>query len=119
MKLGTETGSLMNHVYSQIPALPEPGKGATILHWTDREAMFVNSVSKDGKTVELEYPIVHRIDSNGISECQEYEFARSKDPNKFEIKFKWGAWRRKNIDNTWSIVKVVFGKMDQYHDFSF
>jgi len=41
MKLGTETGSVMNHLYSRATrGQPEPavGMGATVLLWTDRTA---------------------------------------------------------------------------------
>lgn len=37
MKLGTQTGSLINHIMSTAKArTPEIGEGATILAWTDR-----------------------------------------------------------------------------------
>ena len=47
MKLGTETGSLVNHLYSQAPRnepAPFVGQGATILSWSDRQAATVVAV---------------------------------------------------------------------------
>jgi hypothetical protein len=49
MKLGTETGSFYNHLYSGCPTLPEVGKGATKLYWTDREPYDVVWVSQNKK----------------------------------------------------------------------
>lgn len=55
LKLGTQTNSFINWMMSSNQTLPEVGKGATILHWTDRSIYEVIEVSKDGKTVKLEY----------------------------------------------------------------
>jgi hypothetical protein len=40
MHLGTQTGSLTNHLYSRIklPSEVKVGDGATLLGWTDRYA---------------------------------------------------------------------------------
>ena len=47
MKIGTQTGSLVNHIYSNMtigaPA-PTVGMGATTLSWTDRHAATVVKV---------------------------------------------------------------------------
>lgn len=61
MKLGSETGSVMNHLYSRMvvgePA-PEVGMGATILMWTDRRAATIVSVkASPGKRYEYEIEI--------------------------------------------------------------
>lgn len=47
MKLGTETGSVMNHLMSGCPTPPVVNKGATMLHWTDRSPYDVVWVSDD------------------------------------------------------------------------
>jgi hypothetical protein len=47
MKLGTETGSVINHLMSRSTrdqATPEVGMGATVLMWTDRRAATVTRV---------------------------------------------------------------------------
>lgn len=43
---GKTTGSLFNHLMGNNATLPEVGKGATILHWTDRSAYEVVEVSE-------------------------------------------------------------------------
>ena len=46
MKLGKNTGSVMNHIYSQCPTEPEVGMGASILAWSDRYAATIVKVTK-------------------------------------------------------------------------
>lgn len=52
MKLGTQTGSLVNHLLSRaVIGQPTPtvGMGATILSWTDRHAATIRDVWTVGK----------------------------------------------------------------------
>jgi hypothetical protein len=50
MRLGSGTGSLVNHIYSRsTPVEPEVGMGATRLSWTDRHPATVTEVFKKGK----------------------------------------------------------------------
>lgn len=49
MKLGSETGSLVNHVLSGAKRVePELGMGATLLSWSDRDAATVVDIVRDG-----------------------------------------------------------------------
>lgn len=121
MKLGTETGSVMNHLRSNDPTPPVVGKGATELMWTDRKAYFVNAVSKDGKTCTIEKARAIRTDKRGMAEAQDYRYERT--GHEVELRYLWGAWRYK-IDEPWANKKwhkmnIVFGYMDEYFDFSF
>ena len=52
-KIGV-AGSFFNQLMSNNASLPEVGKGATQLHYTDRTCYEVIEVSKDHKTVKLE-----------------------------------------------------------------
>lgn len=47
-------GSFINQMMKNNSSLPEVGKGATRLHYSDRTCYEVIEVSKDGKTVKLE-----------------------------------------------------------------
>lgn len=47
-------GSLFNQLMSNNSSIPEVGKGATQMHYTDRTCYEVIEISKDGKTVKLE-----------------------------------------------------------------
>lgn len=123
MKLGTETGSVVNHLMSRDGSgIPVVGKGATELMWTDRKAYFVNSVSEDLKecVIERAHPI--RTDNNGMSEAQSYEYERT--GNTIELKFRWGAWRQ-FYTCPWTKKKknqkmnISFGHMSEYYDYSF
>lgn len=128
LKLGTETGSLVNHVYSHTGNLkPEIGMGVTMLFWSDRHAGTIVEMFKIGKRVALKVQAdkVRRIDTNGMSESQSYECSR--DPAGAV------AWYRANVNGGWQ--KVVFnpvtmrwskdggglivGWRDAYHDYSF
>ena len=48
-------GSFFNQLMSNNSSVPEVGKGATQLHYTDRSCYEVVEVSNDGKTVKLEH----------------------------------------------------------------
>lgn len=123
MKLGTETGSVINHLMSGSQALPEVGKGATIIHWTDRSAYFVDEVSNDGKTVTIERAKAIRTDDFGMSDSQSYRYERDENASPETIRFTYGKWRR--VYTNWegkketSPVNIVFGSMREYYDFSF
>jgi hypothetical protein len=121
MKLGTETGSVINHLKSKNPTPPVVGKGATELMWTDRKAYFVNEVSEDGKECVIESAKAIRTDNRGMAEWQDYRYERT--GNTIELRFLWGKWRYRGGNewnsNKWYPMNIVFGYMDAYHDFSF
>ena len=82
MKLGTETGSLTNHLYSRaVIGQPEPvvGMGATILMWTDRHAATIIDTWKDTKKgtiyVHVREDTAKRTDTNGYGGTQVYEYS--------------------------------------------
>lgn len=94
MKAGTDTGSFFNFLMGNNATVPVVGKGATILHWSDRKAYEVTWVSKDGKSVKIRKYVAERTDNLGMSDSQDYEY---KDLIGSEIEIVWrrGAWRRK------------------------
>lgn len=123
MRLGSETGSLVNHLRTHgiYPTLPAVGDGATVMHWTDRDAATVIevTVSKSGKTavVTVQGDHVKRVDTNGMSESQTYEYAPNPNGGKPSFKFR-------RVENGWKRVGkngpgVGFGYRDAYHDYSF
>lgn len=115
MKLGTKTGSLINHVYGRTQApKPEVGMGATELRWTDRRAGTIIKVSPSGKTVTLQYDISRRDDTNGMSESQRYTY--TPDPEGCTEVFrlnKAGSFRNKSGNG------LMIGKREEYYDYSF
>lgn len=50
----SQSGSLFNFLMANNETLPVIGKGATILHWSDRHAYEVTKISEDGKTVTIQ-----------------------------------------------------------------
>ena len=123
MKLGKDTGSFFNYLMANSMSVPEVGKGATILHWTDRAAYFVNSVSEDGKTVEIERAKVIRVDNNGVGDTQDYKYERDPNAQPEIIKFRYGKWRRVYKEfggkTTYAPINIIFGSMCEYYDYSF
>ena len=88
LKLGSQTGSIFNHAMSNSKATPDPQKGATILHWTDRTAVFVNSVSENGKKCEIEYPECKRVGNLAMGDDQSYEYLRKENAHKQTLVFR-------------------------------
>jgi len=97
LKLGTQTGSVMNHLFSrEVGYEPAVGDGATILGWTDRYAATVISVENGIVTVQQDN--AKRVDKNGFSEDQTYEYT----PNPQGVTYSY----RKGKDGQWQ--RVVF-----------
>lgn len=125
LELGTQTGSLMNHLMSAPGgATPEPGMGATILRWTDRAAATVTGW--DGRILTLQLDRATRTDANGMSDAQAYTYER--DPDGMTYTFKRdrkGGWRRCTLNSTtgrWimeSSPGLLLGHRATFHDYSF
>lgn len=123
LKLGTQTNSLTNHLFSQSSADPEVGMGATLLHWTDRTACTV--IAWDGKVVTLQEDSATRTDSRGMSDSQDYAYAANPDGViHYYRKDRKGCWSRVVANETGRLVQadgadLTIGRRDHYHDFSF
>jgi len=107
-KAGKTTGSLFNYLMGNNSTIPVVGKGATMLYWTDRDAYQVMSVSDDLKTVVVKKCIAERIDNNGMSESQKYDYSKL-SPIEETIVWKWNAWRliNKKIMFTTEYAKTI------------
>lgn len=130
MKFGTQTGSLINHLIAGANTLSEikAGTPATLLSWSDRSPATVFRVFKVASStiVETRDDDYKRIDNNGMSESQEYEYKTNVN----------GARRYWKITKNGDVVQVhkneetgrwvqnksgsiAFGRREKYHDFSF
>lgn len=131
MKLGTDTGSLVNHIATggTVNAHPLCGDAATVYGWTDRYACTVTEVviQKSG-TVEVIVQQDHakRIDTNGMSECQSYEYSRNEEGRVWTFKLHKGRWKETYISQETGRVRMFsrgvglkIGVREHYHDFSF
>jgi hypothetical protein len=119
LKLGTESGSLDNHIFNHLHLYssadssftPEIGMGATILCWSDRRACTIIKVTP--KTITVQMDTATRVDSNGISESQDYVFQSNPKGHVEVFRMTKRGWRSKN-GNSLSI-----GNRYQYYDYSF
>lgn len=129
MKPNKDTGSFINMLMSNNSTVPEVGKGATVLLWTDRHAYEVIEVSNDKKRVVVQQYFPKRIDKNGMSESQEYEY-KELSPVKEVIVWKWGGWRfeRDVMKHQQGLTKwvkkypkvnIIWGVKREYYDYSF
>lgn len=125
MKLGTQTGSLVNHIYSRT-ANPTPavGMGATTCMWSDRHAVTIVEVTK--KYIVTQADNSKRIDSNGMSESQDYEYTPNPDAYKQYWKLdKNGSFRMAHHNENGRLVfsgsstHLAIGYRDEFYDFSF
>lgn len=126
MKLGTQTNSLVNHILSRaIRGEPAPtvGMGATILMWTDRQPATIVAVEtyRGQPMVTVQEDRARRVDSNGLSECQEYEYSPDNLGAKWRFaKSKAGDWREMlegRMARSGRGLRI--GERRKYHDFSF
>lgn len=114
MKLGTETGSMVNHLMSGINGSPVPqvGMGATILMWTDRHAATIVKVTPT--QVHVQRDIAKRVDSNGMSEMQTYLYEA--DPTADVEIFRKTKNGYRKAGGGYSL---RIGDRAEYHDYSF
>lgn len=131
MRLGTETGSVINHLMARgTRGEPEPtvGMGATLLSWTDRHAGTIVAVEKDGAG---RYVVTVREDKARVvsgstfdgSAAYEYE----PDPDGFEHMFRreeGKGWRgvRRGVGRRLKLAEgygLRIGARESYRDPSF
>ncbi len=114
MKLGSETGSLINHVASCAASpRPEVGMGATILMWSDRNPATIVWVSPSGKTIKIQQDTYRRTDQNGNSEEQSYEYSRNPDALVETARLTKRGWRLKGGGG------ILLGRREEYRDPTF
>ena len=133
MKLGSQTASLSNHLLSRA-VIGEPevkaGMGVTFLSWTDRNPGTIFRVFTVGKAtiIECRADDCIRVDANGMSEAQEYEYKIRPNGSRsyFRKNVKTGFWERvsKNEETgRWNKLNsgcgIRIGEREKYHDFSF
>jgi hypothetical protein len=128
MKLGTQTGSLTNHVLSRaVIGQPHPvvGMAATILSWTDRHPATVVHVYANAQVIEVQEDRSFRTDSNGMSESQTYRYMRDPVGSKYHFRRdKNGCWHEVIATSRGRWKKtggmgLRIGEREEYRDFSF
>lgn len=110
MKLGTETGSLINH-FSVGGCRPEIGMGATILGWSDRYPATIVKITNNQIHVQADH--YKRVDKNRASEDQEYEYIPN--PEASIIVFRLTKRGFKSVSGYY----LSIGERERYYDFTF
>ena len=135
MKLGTETGSVVNHVMSRATrGQPEPvvGMGATICSWTDRHGGTITTVTKTTKSIKKEkitFTVVGVKRDNAkvvkgttMDGTAEYEYTPNDKAHEAFWGFINGRWISlyQNNKGTFFIYKngegLAIGYRDEYYD---
>lgn len=112
-------GSLQNRLEERA-RMPEPevGMGVTEMCWSDRHPYEVVEI-KDERHIVVRALDSKRIDNNGFSESQEYEYtSNTNNPVITLFKTKNGEWRER-IGRTLGCNRFVIGYAEKYYDFSF
>lgn len=102
MKLGTQTGSVINHLYARGTIgqpTPAAGMGATILHWTDRTAATIFRVfqHKGMTAVETRDDDLKVVKSSSHDGSAEYEHKTNVRGYRRYFALKDGAWREAGV----------------------
>jgi hypothetical protein len=106
-----EHGSLVNQLSGDAAVTPEVGMGATELGWTDRHAYTIVKVISP-ITIEVQRDTATRVDKNGMSECQKYEFTPNPIGKVVRLRKTKKGWCYKGQ-------RFAIGYRDEYYDYSF
>lgn len=131
MKLGTQTGSVMNHLYSRMTVgqpMPVVGMGATMLLWSDRHACTVTQVQEvRGKTI-ITVQTDHAVVESGSAHDGSAKYRYDRNPSGSEYHFRLeadGRWQQVVISRQtgrWGKAGghgLRLGERDHYYDPSF
>lgn len=111
-------GSLQNRLQERTGIKPEIGMGVTEMCWSDRHPYEVIAI-KDDRHITVRALNAKRIDNNGMSECQEYEY--TSNPENITVNLfltKAGEWREK-YGRSLGDTRYAIGFAEKYHDYSF
>lgn len=112
-------GSLQNRLGERAKSpKPEVGMGATEFYWSDREPWEIIAV-KDDRHITVRTLGTKRIDSNGMSECQDYEYYSDPNGRTAELFLtNKGRWVER-IGRRYGCNTFVIGYAEKYYDYSF
>jgi hypothetical protein len=113
----SQTGSLMNWMMSSNSSIPEVGKGATELHYSDRTPYEVLEVANGGKSALIrQYD--HKASRIMQMGEQEWELIPNENNPTYWVHWKWNAWRTKSelwykTDKFWEDFETNKQSMEQ------
>lgn len=107
-------GNINNRIMEHTTGKPEVGMGATICQFSDRTACTVIEI-KSAHRIVVQQDNAIRIDSNGMSDSQDYRYEANPEGIKtIFTKRRNGVWRE-HLGS----VGLRLGDRDHYHDFGF
>lgn len=90
------------------------GDGATLCYYSDREPATVIWVSPSQKTIKIQRDNYKRIDNNGMSDSQEYEYSRNEKGGIETARLdKFGHYKIPNG------TLVIVGSRRKFYDYTF
>lgn len=110
-------GSLENRLMENAK-MPEPvvGMGVTECSYTDREPYEVIEV-KDPRHITIRALDWKRVDGNGLSECQDYEYSSNEANHPVHLFLtKQGKWRERYPDGHLGCDGFYLGSAERYYD---
>ena len=110
---------MINEILANNNTLPQLNEAATVLSYSDRHPCTVISVTD--KEIIVQEDHAKRIDSNGMSESQNYDYSRNVNGRKFTYRKvksgrRKGQWREGGLTDG---IGIIFGTREKYYDFSF
>ena len=112
-------GSLQNRLM-ELWKTPEPvvGMGVTECQWSDRTPWEIIQVIDDRHIIVRELD-AKRVDRNGLSEMQEYEYSSNPENRTAKLFMtKQGHWRE-CVGRSLGCTKFVLGRAEKYWDPTF
>jgi hypothetical protein len=133
VKLGTETGSVINHLYAagtKGQPDPEVGMGATVLHWTDRHAGTIVAAEQDKQgrwVIQVQGDHAKVVSGSTYNGSAQYEYSANPNGGIDRFRFENGRWcelRLNHESGRLNKVKggghgLVIGRRDEHYDPSF
>lgn len=99
------------------------GDGATICYYSDREPCTIIDIADNGSWIKVQEDSAKRIDTNGMSDCQEYEYSRNENGRVhiFKRTRKNKSMYTDNGVSKWGDygMRLSFGGRRKYFDYSF
>lgn len=101
------------------PIVPSIGTPVTLAWWSDNDPATIIAVSANGKRITVQADIATRVDGNGMSDCQTYEYERDPEGRTYVFsQRKNGRWYLIGQEMRSTPVCHI-GSRRKYYDFSF
>ena len=111
-------GSLFNIIEEGIKLKEiKVGTGVTMLSWTDRNPGTIIEVDSNGKWIKIQEDDYKRLDNNGMSDEQDYEYFRN--PNGYIYTYKKNRLGQFTDNGRKDGRGLIIGHRERYYDFSF